>query len=286
MFAAKAQGAHYLLEEVIERQLQLECFVVFSSIVSVLGNEGQVSYGMANAYLDGLRLYARSHQVPMQVINWGAWAEEGMAAKLVSQKAQSAITAIPLHDGMEALEYALQTGVDQLVYAEADWDVLINLRADYDVLLSQLGKIKPAELYHALLNVDSGERESLLHDWLIVEIKKVLHYKEQDSVDESKGFFDLGMDSLMLMSLRNRLQAALGLRVRLPGTLLFEYSTTETLLTYLSSIFRKTMQHNMVSQTPASVNQSDLKIPIQRNTNVIDILNDAENFLEEACDYE
>jgi len=286
VFSAKAQGAQYLLEEVIQRQLQLACFVVFSSIVSVLGNEGQVSYGMANAYLDGLRLYARSQQVPMQVINWGAWAGEGMAAKLVSHKAQSAITAIPLNDGMEALEYALQTGVDQLVYAEADWDALINLRADYDVLLSQLGKIKPAELYHALLNVDSGERESLLHDWLIVEIKKVLHYKEQDSVDESKGFFDLGMDSLMLMSLRNRLQAALGLRVRLPGTLLFEYSTTETLLKYLNSILNTIMQHGIAPQISGSVNQSDFKMPTQGHTSVIDILNDAEDFLEEAYDYE
>ncbi|HUD56687.1 MAG TPA: SDR family NAD(P)-dependent oxidoreductase [Terracidiphilus sp.] len=59
----------------------LGCFVLFSSISSILPPAGQVDYAAANAFLDA---FALSRKGPVTVINWGAWSEVGMGARSAS----------------------------------------------------------------------------------------------------------------------------------------------------------------------------------------------------------
>jgi acyl transferase domain-containing protein/thioesterase domain-containing protein/acyl carrier protein len=56
----------------------LRCFVLFSSISSILPPPGQVDYAAANAFLDA---FALSRKGPVTVVNWGAWQGVGMAAR-------------------------------------------------------------------------------------------------------------------------------------------------------------------------------------------------------------
>ncbi|QLE45894.1 hypothetical protein FD723_36225 (plasmid) [Nostoc sp. C052] len=51
------------------------------------------------------------------------------------------------------------------------------------------------------------------------------------TINERSGFFDLGMDSLTAVELRNRLQGSLG--YSLPATAIMDYPTIETLVNYL-----------------------------------------------------
>jgi acyl transferase domain-containing protein/thioesterase domain-containing protein len=69
-----------VLEEVL-RDEPLTCFVLFSSISSILPPAGQVDYAAANAFLDA---FALSRRAPVTVINWGAWSEVGMGARSTS----------------------------------------------------------------------------------------------------------------------------------------------------------------------------------------------------------
>jgi len=69
-----------ILEEVLRGEA-LTCFVLFSSISSIMPPAGQVDYAAANAFLD---TYALSRSGPVTVINWGAWREVGMAARASS----------------------------------------------------------------------------------------------------------------------------------------------------------------------------------------------------------
>jgi thioesterase domain-containing protein/acyl carrier protein len=66
-----------VLEEVL-RDAPLTCFVLFSSISSILPPAGQVDYAAANAFLDA---FALSRKGPVTVVNWGAWRDVGMAAR-------------------------------------------------------------------------------------------------------------------------------------------------------------------------------------------------------------
>ena len=69
-----------VLEEAL-RDEPLACFVLFSSISSILPPAGQVDYAAANAFLDA---FALSRKGPVTAINWGAWREIGMAARAIS----------------------------------------------------------------------------------------------------------------------------------------------------------------------------------------------------------
>ena len=69
-----------VLEEALSDE-PLACFVLFSSVSSILPPPGQVDYAAANAFLDA---YALSRKGPVTVINWGAWREIGMAARAIS----------------------------------------------------------------------------------------------------------------------------------------------------------------------------------------------------------
>jgi thioesterase domain-containing protein/NAD(P)-dependent dehydrogenase (short-subunit alcohol dehydrogenase family) len=84
VIAAKAKGA-LVLDEVFGRD-GLELFVVFSSVSSVLGLEGQIDYTAANAFLDAFAerksAEGRTHAVSMA---WNAWQEIGMAAAIVDR---------------------------------------------------------------------------------------------------------------------------------------------------------------------------------------------------------
>jgi len=69
-----------VLEEALRGE-PLACFVLFSSVSSILPPAGQVDYAAANAFLDA---FALSRKGPVTAINWGAWREIGMAARAIS----------------------------------------------------------------------------------------------------------------------------------------------------------------------------------------------------------
>jgi acyl carrier protein len=61
----------------------------------------------------------------------------------------------------------------------------------------------------------------------------VLGFGASDTIDPQQGFFSIGMDSVMAVQLRVRLETSLG--QALPSTLAFEYPTIESLTNYLGS---------------------------------------------------
>jgi acyl transferase domain-containing protein len=64
----------------------VELFLMFSSVSSVLGLQGQIDYTGANAFLDALAL-ERAGRTPEAslAIDWGAWRDVGMAATMAAR---------------------------------------------------------------------------------------------------------------------------------------------------------------------------------------------------------
>ncbi len=69
------------IEEALRGE-HLACFVLFSSISSILPPAGQVDYAAASAFLDA---FALSRKGPVTAVNWGAWRDIGMAARSISR---------------------------------------------------------------------------------------------------------------------------------------------------------------------------------------------------------
>jgi acyl transferase domain-containing protein len=75
----------------------------------------------------------------------------------------------------------------------------------------------------------AAEREDLLVGLVRERVAAVLRQQQADAIDRRHRLVDLGLDSLMAVELRNRLEAALLLRGRLPATLVFDYPSIDAI---------------------------------------------------------
>ena len=80
VLSPKVQGAWNLHQ--LTKDMPLDFFVCFSSVASLLGSPGQGNYAAANAFLDGFVHHRRSLGLPGLSVNWGPWADMGMAADM------------------------------------------------------------------------------------------------------------------------------------------------------------------------------------------------------------
>ncbi|WBP85582.1 SDR family NAD(P)-dependent oxidoreductase [Kitasatospora cathayae] len=242
----KVDAAVHLDE--LTRDSDLSAFVLFSSAAALFGAPGQGNYSAANAVLDALAQRRRAEGRPAVSLAWGLWAESsGMTGHL-----DDAGIARIERDGLRALSTAegLELFAGALGHEEA---VLVPFRVDLRQLRAQApGGVVP-HLFRALLPVPvrrdapaaaaesslprqlaavpAAERGRILADLVRTNAAAVLGLADGQLVDESRGFFDMGLDSLTAVQLRNRLGAAVG--VTLPTTLVFDYPTPTALSDYL-----------------------------------------------------
>ena len=236
VFAPKVRGAWNLHAQSLGHDL--EFFVCFSSIAAMIGSSGQANYAAANSFMDALAHHRRSLGLPGLSINWSAWGESGMAAAMQDRLRTMGIAPIAPAAGLELFGHLLRSGATQIGVLPADWSKLLPaVFAEAPRMFANLGVV-PAEQKRgamALLQRTSAEerRKGLaLHiRERIVSVMGRDPFPAHDVSAEDISFFELGMDSLMSLDLRNRLQSDLDLT--LPSTVAFEYPTIPHLVDYL-----------------------------------------------------
>jgi acyl transferase domain-containing protein/acyl-CoA synthetase (AMP-forming)/AMP-acid ligase II/alkylation response protein AidB-like acyl-CoA dehydrogenase/NADPH:quinone reductase-like Zn-dependent oxidoreductase/acyl carrier protein/ubiquinone/menaquinone biosynthesis C-methylase UbiE len=216
-------------------QQPLDFFVLFSSATALLGSPGQANHVAANAFLDALAHYRHALGKPALSLNWGVWSDIGAAADRVTQMQRKGIGTIDPSTGIEIFARLLQSNLPQLGVMPMDWTAFL-AQGCPDAFLAEFGHTeKPIAVGSAIRlqvqNADPEERRSLLERHLREQIAQVLGWQTTE-IDPQKGFFDLGMDSLTSVELKNRLQTSLN--CELPTTLIFDYPTLDTLLGYLT----------------------------------------------------
>jgi myxalamid-type polyketide synthase MxaB len=236
MMAAKVRGAWNLHQ--LSQDLPLDFFVCFSSIAAVIGSIGQGSYAAANAFLDALVHYRQQLGLPGLSINWGAWAEVGMAAQLkpINQQrlTQSGMRLIDPHQGVQALGWLLQQNLVQVSVLPIDWAMYRTLFTQSFPLLDEIAPIQrnPSSSEQPPFPLQTGDSTAALQQHIQLQLAKVLGFSSAEAINPQENFADLGMDSLMAVEFRNRLETSLGQAI--PQTLPFDYPTVVALTQYLS----------------------------------------------------
>ena len=240
----KVLGAWHLHRATLNRDLDL--FVLFSSVAGVLGNPGQANHAAANAFLDQLAAHRRAQGLAGQAIAWGAWSGLGEAEeqreRISRQIEATGIDWITPQQGLKAFERLVHEDSETAVVLARDWTVfeepgesspsfledLLSARVDSDADTSPSSD----DLLSRLKETPASEREDLVVSFLQREVQAVLRLP--DAPDPAVGFFDLGMDSLMAVEFRNRLNRALSGEYTAANTVVFDYPDITTLASHLA----------------------------------------------------
>lgn len=239
VFAAKVSGAWNLHRLTLTQGAPLDFFVLFSSVASLLGASGQANHAAANAFLDALAAWRRGQGLPGLSINWGGWSQIGYAAEQEAEqrRRRPALDFIGPEDGLRVFASLLRqpppTG--QIGVVPIHWSMWREASAFVSDLFASAGAETSAHdglFRHQLDQAAQEARLGLLDTHVRGQVAKILGWQSPESIAPSDGFFQIGMDSLMAMQLRNALQTSLA--CQLPSTLTFKYPTVEELIAYLS----------------------------------------------------
>ncbi|OPF74901.1 polyketide synthase, partial [Streptomyces antioxidans] len=238
----KVDAALHLHE--LTRDRELSAFVFFSSFAGTLGGPGQGSYAAANAFLDALAHTRRAQGLPATSVAWGAWSGGGLVDEAVQARLRATgMPAMAPDLAIAALQRALDVADTHVAVADVEWDRLIAATPSLDgaAVLGELPDARPAEtattdeedtpLAQRLAGLSPQEAEQALADLVSTEVAAALGYADTTAVEAGRAFRELGFDSLTAVDLRNRLNAATGLR--LPVTLVFDYPTVTALARFL-----------------------------------------------------
>lgn len=233
----KVSGAWNL--HTLTRNADLDFFVLFSSASSVFGNPGQANYAAGNAFLDALARARRARGLTALSVNWGIWSGAGGVAEKQLDRTIDAtgVGTIAPDAGLDALEQLLLQSAPQVAMIPIHWPEFLE-RTGAWTFLDEFRRASPPKVeatppfVETLMKTPAGDRRSLLRTHIRSQVDQVLRTNTSASFSARQGFFEMGMDSLTAVELKNRVQTSLG--CRLPSTVAFECPTIDALVEYLA----------------------------------------------------
>jgi hypothetical protein len=246
----KADAAWHLHE--LTAGADLEAFVLFSSAAATFGGAGQGNYAAGNAFLDGLAGHRRAAGLPATSLAWGLWAQaSGISGHLGeadrARMARSGMGALTADEGLALFDSALAANDPLMVPMHMAGPALTG-EADQEQMPALLRGLVGAPAHRApaasqpdtavsalkqrLAGASQAEQNTIVLDLIVPHVAAVLGYGSPALIKPKREFHELGFDSLTAIELRNRLNAATGLR--LPATMTFDYPTPLLLADYLT----------------------------------------------------
>lgn len=264
ILAAKVQGTVNL--DRASQNIELDFFILFSSIAGSLGNPGQVDYAAANAFMDNYAVY-RNNLVDTHKryghtlsLNWPLWEKGGMnVSSEIQELMKNEIGMLPMKTfhGLTAFYLAFASGKSQIMILEG-YEEKIQTYIQRQISGVSLRSI----LHNKDLPISIDLSSDLLEEKAINYFKNLLSSIIRLPVKEIEADSPMekyGIDSILIMQLTNRLEKDFGI---LSKTLFFEYKSLKTLTMY----FLKTFKSKFIEIL--GLNQDIIQIQTSYNTNL------------------
>ncbi len=250
----------------------LDHFVLFASIAALLTTAGQTNYAAGNAFLDALAHHRRARGLPALSLDWGPWAtgmieELGLIDHYRNARGMSSLAPAA---GMAVLERVIGQDRAQLLVATiTDWPVFLAWYAAPPPLVTELAAARDDEpvlqqggFLETFAEADEQTFRQALTEHFTALAATVLRVPA-DRIDTSDGLGALGLDSLLAMELRARVQAELG--VALPVVALLSNASVDNLADQLYDGLSGLLAAGVQDGPRAEVHSDELRYPLTHN---------------------
>lgn len=230
------------------RDLELDFFVVFSSIASAMGSIGQADYAAANGFMDHFIHYRRElerrgeRRGASLSINWPYWRDGGMRIDAATQ------TVVEQSIGMRPMETAVGLSAFHLALAGDSAQVLVAQGVAGKLLARLRGEEAIASgATHApvqgSLSLDRIQKE------LRGMLADVLHARPED-IDSRKPLVELGLDSVLGTEFVSALNRRFSTSLSSVG--IYDYPNVKALAHYLEAAQPKAPAQPLAVREPAA----------------------------------
>jgi len=242
----------------LTKNMDLDCFILFSSVSAVWGSVELSHYTAANYFMDLLARYRQTLKLPALSVNWGPWAEVGMSSgtREVEVLGKLGFNLMPPNTALNALKNQLSTGNAVAVIGDINWGkfkpfVDFSLRPSLftPVMPEDYVQLKPAsEGVTEILNSTMKQARKKIEEVVRLELRRVMLVDSMGPIEATERFNMLGMDSLMAISFVVEIEQYFN--INLPNTLPYNYPHIKAVSDYL-------FQEIYVAKHPSAANYLD-----------------------------
>jgi len=219
----KIQGTWNLHRATLDQPVKR--FVLFSSIAALLGSPGQGNYAAANAFLDSFAAYRQSLGLPATSINWGPWADRGMATQggTAEQLRSRGLGLIAAADGLDVMQRLIESSTENVAVMDVDWPTMLRAAQTVRPFLSAFASDTPATdrasdklvdhvVREQMQSATAEQRDEMLRRYFTDELARIMGW-DAEQINPLQPLSELGMDSLMAMELKNNLERRLAISI-------------------------------------------------------------------------
>ncbi|WP_024831760.1 SDR family NAD(P)-dependent oxidoreductase [Ruminiclostridium josui] len=241
----------YMLDNVTKDD-EIDFFVTFSSIMSILNVPGQGDYATANAYMDAFAQWRGFQGKRTVSISWPAWKDTGMAAEYKADKNKSLFKPISVEQALSDFELILKSGSSHVIAGEIDYEMLSGISEE--VQLFKLEDDIAAEL-KSTVNTNRGTTANMSPlprvklkggvSGCYTKLEKIIGniwgaILEIGEISIHDDFYDLGGNSLLSINMANKLKEQLNVEIDINN--LFEHYSIADLAVYISEKYPESTQ--------------------------------------------